>query len=553
MKPSARRGTQGFVALVLLLVLAACSQTAVPDTTLDPSTWAPGTGSVSGNVVNRKAGTDLEGVRVTLVGTDISTTTDVHGFYRLFNIPAGYADLAFSKDSYALSTVAGLRVGDRAETKYDTIVAEAFDPYLPVVSPTLTVSLENGASAPGGDAGLLTFSVTGTVANPEANRLTLGTVGLGRAKGTSGALGASEPGAVVDMSSGAAEIEVSTAGFDGETSVHITAYDLNSNRTEVVRYVTIDGSATGGALGTLTNLGAFAVTFGDTAQFGDFSASGTFSGAKLAKAARENDVAAIRNIAKTLKPQASLSPQGYLDEGLIWSDVVFSYEGDTLPTAFIIYRHLIGRPTGGLVKLGQVSPAQAELDPEDPENTLYFFRDSTAGLEAGVETRYVVEAVYGDETLTSGDAFVTPLPVLGVEAVSPANDETDVSVEPDYAFAVTNRSSLLYVGVAVLDRVQAEGAIEWAALLADDTGVTEGAIPHNFDGSAVNDTLQPYHGYDWQPIALSSNGTLSEDGSISGENAISVGADFFDLFGLGLVANVQDGPVNTFSTGDGSF
>ncbi len=536
--------------LLALLVLAACSSTSP---TLDTSTWAPGTGSVSGNVVNRKAGTDLAGVNVTLVGTTISTTTDEHGFYRLFNIPAGYANLSFSKEGYALSTVEGLKVGDRAETKYDTIVSEAFDPYLPVVSPTLTVSLENGAAAPGGSEGSLSFSVSGSVANPEANRLTTGTVGLGRAKGTSGSLGASEPGAVVDMSSGAAEIEVATAGFNGETSVHITAYDLNRNRTEVVRYVTIDAGATGGTLGTLTNLGAFAVTFADTAQFGDLSRSSTFSGAELARAARDNDIAAIREIAGTLRPQASLAPQGDLDEGLIWSDVIFSYEGDTLPTAFVVYRHLVGRPTGGLVKIGQVSPEQANFDPEDPENTLYFFRDSTAGLEAGVETRYRVEAVYGDESLVSGDTYVTPLPILGVEATSPANDETDVSVSPDYGFSVTDRSSLLYIGVAVLDRVHAEGGLEWVGLFVDDSGATEGAIPHNLDGTAVNETLQPFHGYDWQPIALSSNGVIEDDGSISGENAISVGADFFDLFGLGLVAPVQDGPVNTFSTGDGSF
>ncbi len=549
--PPLRRLLSGFFMLTALLLLAACSDTSRPS--LDPTTWAPGTGSVSGNVVNRKAGTDIAGTTVTLVGTDISTTTDEHGFYRLFNIPAGFATLSFTQDGYATSTVAGLRVGDRAETKYDTIQAEAFDPFLPVEAPQLVVSLENGTSVPGGAEGVLSFTVTGTVAAPEANKLTLATAGLGASKATSGALGASEPGVVFGLSSGEAAVELSTAGFSGDTSVHVTAYDLNSNRSEVVRYVNVESAVGAGELGTLSGLDAFAITFGDTAQFGDFSASRGFRGTELLEAVRANDVAALQKLARQAQPGSVLKPQGSLDEGLIWTELSFAYEGETLPTAFVVYRKLVGRPTGGLVKLGQVSPAQADLDPEDPASTLYFYRDASAGLEAGVETNYRVEAVYGDARVTSGEVSVTPLPILEVEALSPANDATDVSVSPDYEFSVANRSSLLYIGAAVLDRVHAEGTIEWAALLADDTGITEGAIPHNLDGSAVNETLQPFHGYDWQPIALSSNGTFNEDGSISGENAISVAADFFDLFGLGLAAPAQDGPVNTFSTGDGSF
>ena len=104
----------------------------------------------------------------------------------------------------------------------------------------------------------------------------------------------------------------------------------------------------------------------------------------------------------------------------------------------------------------------------------------------------------------------------------------------------------------VQDRVHAEGSpIEWQFLTGDQSGATELSIPHNVNGTAVNEELQPFHGYDWQPIAVTSNGTVSEEGTIEGENAISVGADFFDIFGVGF--GVSDGPVNTFSTGDGSF
>ena len=540
-------------ALAAVVALAACSQNAAP--TLDAATWEPGTGSVSGYVVNRKAGTDVAGTVVTLAGTDVSTTTDENGFYRLFDIPAGFATLSFSQDGYAASTVEGLRVGDQAETKYDTIQAEAFDPFLPTVSPELDVTLENGTSVPGGDDGTLTFSVSGSVVDPDVTRFYgLATVGLGQSRGTSGYLNASVPGALFGFDGSETEVTVSTAGFEGDTSVHVVSYDGNFNRTEVVRYVDVGAPADEADLGDVTNLGAFAVTFADTAVFGSLgnkngAGFSGFSGRELMKAVRAGDLGALKDFTPT---QTGVAAQGYLDEGLIWADVVFDYDGDTLPTGFRIYRKLIGRPAGGLVPIAQISPAQASLDPENEDNTLYAYRDASGGLEAGVETQYRVEAFYGDEVSTSGDSFVTPLPILEVDALSPDNDATNVSVSPTYDIAVDNRQDLLYIGAVVLDRVHAEGSpLEWVFLGLEAAGATELSLPHNLDGTAVNDELQPFHGYDWQPIAITSNGTLSEAGAIEGENAISVGADFFDFFGVGF--GVQDGPDNTFSTGDGSF
>ena len=447
-------------ALAALALLAACSQTAAPP--LDAATWEPGTGSVSGYVVNRKAGTDVAGTVVTLAGTDVSTTTNENGFYRLFDIPEGFATLTFTQDGYATSTVEGLRVGDQAETKYDTIQAEAFDPFLPTVSPELDVSLENGSSVPGGDDGTLTFTVSGSVADPDVTRFySLGTVGLGQSRGTSGYLNASVPGTLFGFDGSETEVTVSTAGFDGDTSVHVVAYDGNFNRIEVVRYVQVGAPADEADLGDVTNLGAFAVTFGDTAVFGSLSNAGAassdigFSGSELMKAVRAGDVDALKDFAPT---QTGVQAQDSLDEGLIWADVVFDYDGDTVPTGFRIYRKLIGRPAGGLVPIAQVSPAQASLDPENEDNTLYLYRDASGGLEAGVETQYRVEAFYGDAVSTSGDSFVTPLPILEVDALSPENDAINVSVSPTYDIAVDNRDSLLYIGAVVLDRVHADGS-----------------------------------------------------------------------------------------------
>ena len=50
------------LALAAVSILVACSETAPP--ALDAATWRPGTGSVSGHVTNRKAGTDVAGTVV---------------------------------------------------------------------------------------------------------------------------------------------------------------------------------------------------------------------------------------------------------------------------------------------------------------------------------------------------------------------------------------------------------------------------------------------------------------------------------------------------------
>jgi hypothetical protein len=563
-----RRTPKSALLTLLLLLLAGCARDPNGAPPLDQTTWQPGTGSIAGYVVNRKAGTNVAGTTVSVVGTELSAVTDESGLYRIMNVPAGLHTLTFTQDGYATSRVEGLRVIDQAETRYDTIQAEAFDPFLPTTPPTLTLSVDNGDSFPGGPEGVLSFTVSGTVASPESNGFfSLGTAALGTSRGTSGYLNASIPGTLFPFDGGVeTTVNLPTAAFRGETSLHVVAYDVNFNRTEVIRYVTITPAATEGQLGEVTNLGAFAVTFGDTGVFGTLSRERPFDGRALLDAVRSNDVAALRRLAAEAQGGAqTLQPQDYLDEVITWVDVDFAYRGEVLPTAFRVHRRLATQ--GRFWPIGQVGPEQIcatiteEEDAEgedqpgalDPNaGIICTFRDATAGLEAGVEATYRVEAILGGRNTLSGDSRVTPLPAFYVNALSPANNATNVSVSPVYEFSVENRSSLLYIGAVVFDRVHAEGSpVEWIALLGDASGITAGGIPHNFDGTAVNATLQPFHGYDWQPIAVTSNGTLTEDGSIEGENAVSIAADFFDLLGVGF--GVSDGPVNTFSTGDGSF
>ena len=90
-----------------------------------------GTGTVSGYVVNRKAGTAVEGTTVTVEGVGEVATTNEDGFYS-FAAPAGLHTLTFTQDGYATARVEGLAVETGEETQYSTIQQQIFDPFLPV-------------------------------------------------------------------------------------------------------------------------------------------------------------------------------------------------------------------------------------------------------------------------------------------------------------------------------------------------------------------------------------------------------------------------------------
>ncbi len=498
-------------------------------------------GTLSGYVVNRKAGTAVAGSTVTVEGTSLSTTTDANGFYSL-NVPLGTINVVFSQNGYASSRVEGIQVESGQALSYDTIQAEAFDPFLPTAAPTLDIDINNGDSI-SGDATDDSFVVTisGSTVNPEVNGFVFADVGIGQVGGSSGYLNGFIPHERVFGFDGSnTKVSLLASGFDGDTTIHVIAYDQNNNRTEIIRYVSINSSFPGGSnLATIDNFEASAVTFGDTSIFGPLGIA-DLNTRDLRTAVKNNDFEALRKQAQLIETaQSGLQTQGFLDEVITWVDLFFDYDFSSadLPTAFEIYRQLEGEADFKLI--GRLDPSTAYLG-----GITFGYRDSTPALQAGVATSYRVDAVTGSDRVSSTTFSVTPLPPFYVEAVSPANGENFSSVLPDYEMTFIDRSDQVVFGVIVLDRVQAEdNFLEWlAGLFLDNTGATSVAIPHNFDGTASTPTLQPYHAYDWQPVAITANADFS---------AISVAADFYDRFEVGF--GVEDGPVNTFLTGDGSY
>ncbi len=519
-----------------------------------------GTGTVSGYVVNRKAGTAVEGTTVSVEGLGEVATTNENGFYS-FEAPAGLHTLVFTQEGFAESRVEGLAVEGGEDTEYSTIQLQIFDPFLPVEAPDLSVNVDNGDLLTGdAENNAFTVTVSGEVVNPNVNGFTFVDVSLSQPGGSSGYLNQFVPQArLFSFEGGPTEVTLSASGFNNATTLHVIGYDLNQNRTELIRYVTVNSNANVSAdLGDIEELFAQAVTFGDTGVFGTQSVSAQGVGlAEVAgptardvlEAAQTGNLDTLREQAERLQP--GVSAQGFLDEAVTWVDLTYEYdfsEAD-FPAAFEVFRRLEGE--SDFRSIGRVGLGQAYIgdlfsveNPEDAQAPFLFgFRDASPALQSGLTATYRVEAVAGDERAVSDTASTTPLPTFFVDALNPSNGATDVPVLPTYVLSFENRSDLVFFGVIVLDRVHADdNFVEWLAafFLSDDPAQTTVGIPHNFNGAATTETLQPYHAYDWQPVAITARADFS---------ALAVAADFFDLFGVGF--GVEDGPVNTFVTGDG--
>lgn len=513
-------------------------------------------GEIEGAVVNRKAGTSVAGTTVRVVELqNVSTTTVADGSY-LLDAPIGTWTLEFTQNGYAMSRVEGVRVIEDERVRQDVIQSEAFDPAAPAIAPTVGVSLEDGdtvAVDPSTD--LFTFDIDVTVADPTLVQPYFVTAGLGQSRGTSGYLNQFVPGQVVGVGEASVTAELSAEGFDGETALHVVAYDTNFNRTERIVRVDVLSALTGAAPVAPTDLAGNAVTFGDVGVFGGLGVPPQVTGRQLMSALGSTDLETFAPTAEALptayhevQPAADVGTQGYLDEAVTWVDLYFEYafaRVDDLPTAFEVFRRT---GTGEFELLGRVSPAQAYL-----AGATFGFRDATPSLQAGIEVTYRVDAVTGSERASSESFATTPLGAFAVTADAPANGANFTSVLPTYEMSYSGAADEVFVGALVFDRVHAEdNFLEWGAVglsTADDGAApgisvtpTGASLPHNVDGTASTANLQPFHAYDWTPVAVTHTSDFS---------AISVAADFYDFFGLGF--GVSDGPWNTFLTGDGSF
>jgi len=534
-----------FIGALLLVALSACGVFQTPTTT------------ISGYVVDMKAGEPVAGVKVTVAPTGETATTNEKGYYSV-ETKWGRYTLTFSKAGYATSRVTGLLTLEE-KTLYSTILRPAFDPAATVEPPAVNLDIPDWYE-PGQE---ITVTVSGQVADPETNGFQFLDVGLGQPGGSSGYLnGYVRHERFFDFDGSSKEVAFDTSGYSEFVTVHAVAYDANGNRTEAIGYVYRSPDAEAPAPAAPSGLKAQAVTFGDVAVFGTLGVPGLTGDAVIA-AMKSGDLGALGALGQKVHTaagrQGGIAPQdSSLDKAITWVDLSWSYDPEAaVPEAFEIFRK---NGDGDFYRIGRIAAGDAQdVDANgNPIPGSYSFRDATPGTLPGVLLTYQVKAVNGDHRAASNEYSVTPLPAFQVEAVAPGDNVTDVDLQPGYVISVQNSSTVNFLMAIVLDRVQVDGFnIEYMSPLfvvpgADGefhpfngfAGIPHGVIETENGYGLTGASLQPFHTYDWQPFAVTAH--LNDDGEM---DAVSIGSDFFGLWGP---FGVEDGPVNTFVTGAGA-
>ena len=523
---------------MLALLLAACGD------------FPGGKATISGYVVDMKAGEPVVGSTVTVLGTGVSTTTDENGFYSV-RVHPGLHTLVFRKEGYATSRVEGLMTL-RPETHYSTIQRPIFDPAVPADPPRLWVQLPDWYE-PGDE---VTVTVSGQVRNAIANGFVFLDVAIGQQGGSSGYLnGFVRHERVFDFDGSQVQVTLSTEGYSNAVPVYTVAYDANYNRTEVIRYIYRTPDADADTPAQPTDLSGEAVTFGDVAVFGTLGVpSVTAQGVVTALKTRDFD--ALQGMARELKAaRGNVAPMGgELRKAVSWVDLSFTYDPEApAPEAFEIFRKRADE--AGFAMIARIAASDAL---QDEAAGSYAFRDASPGVQPGVQLSYRVDAVNGEARASSDSVSLTPLPPFYVEALSPADNVTGVDLAPGYVLSLENSADINFLAAIVLDRVQSDDFdVEYVSPVfvvpGNDgefhpfnglEGIPHGVVKTDSGYALSGATLQPFHAYDWTPLAVTAS--LNADGTAI--EAVSIGADFFNLWGPFAV---KDGPFNTFVTGAG--
>lgn len=480
--------------------------------------------TLSGTVTQGRAQEAVAGATVTTNGGILVTTTDANGRFSFSGVSQN-ATVVAKKAGFGTSTIEN--VDSSKNGSLDIVMLPVYDPALATASPKIDISgVQDGDTVGNGD---LTVKLTVTTNDPTQNPLFNGIASLEVPAGTSGTLNRGRVRHVFgDPRQAQQQVTFTKADFaayKGDLDMHFVVYDLNGNRTDVIRHVKAAGVANSAAVVAPTDVAPFALTYGDNVTFGAYSVNP----AALKALAQGGPQALKRAPGNDLQPQAAPSGKA------LWVDVDFNYAAEA-PRAFELWRSTDGT---NFTKVVSVLPATALID---KDTGLYRMRDTGGVLTPGVKTYYKVRAVSDAGTADSAVEDVTPLGAFNVKLLSPVQASTGVDRVPIFRWSATGASDKSYYKVIVFDRVQAgESTTAWVS----DTVADSTEAVYNFDGGAALSRLQPYHAYDWQLAGI----TVSAD-----EKAVSIGADYFNVFQLSPVPGTpstfsRSGPVNEFVTG----
>lgn len=491
---------------------------------------------LTGLVVDNNAGAALAGSTVTVDGSPATAVTNSEGAFTL-HLPAGTYNFNFSKPGYAGSRIEGLRL-EANLGPISVVQKRAANPGLATTPPSLSVTTGAGGCggiAAGVDFATVTqaqacvpFRITAT-AQGSGNMVRLIYAGLAKTPGSgffsnprfSWSADVNGPDTGNRQLSGAA-----VAGVNGPTTFEVVAYDLNDNRVHRIYYLDFTQNTASPAVTPVTSFRVLSVTLAQAVGF--------YSPPKPT---------AVR-----LPTASSISVQGAPSaDSTLWVELSWSYSG-TNPDRFEVWRSFDGSTFTRIATLGGTARA---------------YNDGSPQLAVGRRVYYRVDAV-GSTTATGPVLATTPLDRFTVSLLSPAKNQTGVSVRPTFSWSVSRvvGDQRLFAPF-VLDYPQQGEYLIWSPyfstgqLFSDADLEVSGntySVAYNADGAASLSRLEAHHAYSFD---LSAAAVSFDPADPARVEAISIAQDIWNVFHPLGVCNfggpVCTGEWNEFVTGDGSY
>ena len=404
---------------------------------------------IMGTVVNATGGQPVADsyVWVHSLTSSFTATARTDGFGRFgVGVPAGRYELKLSKAGYGSSHVLGLSV--QGPTAVQIIQREVFNPRWSTRVPVVTLW---GVDENDRLRGEIPYRVS-VEADNDVQYIY---VALGKTPGSSFL---TAPRQIFEETplTGDQAINPKEYGVRGETTFEVVVYDLNGNRTHLIRNVTVLPDE--GDLLPPQSPKAVAVTLGKQIAF--FSNPGP-------------------------NPTVEAAPQaGNLYVELSWGpSATRNIEG------YRVYRSFNGAAYSRVVTL-------------NPDQTNY--RDGNASLSVGQPVYYRVAAFRGgDESAWSELVSATPLAPFDVELISPADDAIEVSRTPMFRWQPTRQVGKHQIYAAILwDTVLGEQFF-WITPEPPDFLNNQRSWRWNQDGRMSGtpwETLQSQRLYEWQIV-----------------------------------------------------
>ncbi len=410
---------------------------------------------LAGRLLNANAGEPVADSQLTLIGLTTgyraTTRSDAAGRFSLSLKPDRY-QIEAQKPDYAGSRVVGLEV--RQHTEITILQQKSFNPQWSVTPPEIELK---GVADGDRVAGNIYYEVTAQ----GPNDISVIYAALGKTPGAA-LLTAPRQAFFGTPATGEQILDPTLFGVHGQTTFEVVVYDVNNNRTHLIRSIEI--LPPGGELSPPTNLQALAVTVGKQVAFlGKPLLIPLGSGPPLVIAAAP--------------PKANLFVQ-----------LRFTPSTRKGLTGYRIYRSFDGK---NFAPIGTIPPQRTS------------FSDASPLLSVGRPVYYYMRSFLGgDEGPPTPTVMTVPLRPFEVRLISPQDGATGVSRSPSFRWKPVPRVGKIQ-RYAVILRDSVLGDVSWwvGPVPPQEFIENDSEIAWNEDGRFDGtpwETLQPYRLYEWE-------------------------------------------------------